>query len=110
MVNSTSSFATISLLTSPENDLTWLLLKYSTSSASRDGTILGVGERVGDERKLMKVYEGFGDSLREHAEGFRVSILSGNMKLAQCTDLPDPKEWIDLKNGALDCRLLSWQL
>jgi putative N6-adenine-specific DNA methylase len=68
------------------------------------------GERVSEERKLVKVYEGFGDALREHAEGFRVSMLSGNMKLAQCTDLPDPEKWVDFMNGALECRLLSWQL
>jgi 23S rRNA G2445 N2-methylase RlmL len=68
------------------------------------------GERVGDERRLVKVYEGFGEALREHAEGFRVSLLSGNPNLARCTGLPNPTEWMDIKNGALDCRLLSWQL
>jgi len=68
------------------------------------------GERVSDERKLVKVYEGFGEALREHAGGFRLSLLSGNPNLARCTGLPNPTEWMDIKNGALDCRLLSWQL
>ena len=50
------------------------------------------------------------DALREHAEGFRVSMLSGNVNLTRSTGLPNPKDWMDIKNGALDCRLLSWQL
>jgi 23S rRNA G2445 N2-methylase RlmL len=68
------------------------------------------GERVSEERKLVKVYEGFGDALREHAGGFSVSLLSGSPNLERCLGLPRPTAWMDIKNGALDCRLLSWQL
>jgi len=68
------------------------------------------GERVSDERRLAKVYEGFGDALREHAVGFRVSLLSGSPNLERCLGLPNPTTWMDIKNGALDCRLLSWQI
>ena len=68
------------------------------------------GERVSEERKLVKVYEGFGDALREHAGGFSVSLLSGSSNLEGCLGLPRPTTWMDIKNGALDCRLLSWQL
>jgi len=68
------------------------------------------GERVSDERRLVKVYEDFGEALREHAQGFRVSLLSGSLNLEHCLGMPKPTSWMDIKNGALDCRLLNWQL
>jgi len=68
------------------------------------------GERVGEERKLVSTYEAFGGALLEHAEGFNVSLLSGNPSLARRLGLPQPSEWTDIMNGALACRLLSWRL
>jgi putative N6-adenine-specific DNA methylase len=68
------------------------------------------GERVGEERKLADVYEGFGAALMEHAEGFRMSLLSGNPSLTRRLQLPNPTKWMDIMNGNLACRLLSWVL
>ena len=68
------------------------------------------GERVGEERKLADVYEGFGAALMEHAEGFRMSLLSGNPSLTRRLQLPNPIKWMDIMNGNLACRLLSWEL
>ena len=68
------------------------------------------GERVGEERKLGEVYEGFGAALMEHAEGFRMSLLSGNPSLTRRLQLPNPTKWMDIMNGNLSCRLLSWEL
>jgi len=68
------------------------------------------GERLGEERRLVGVYEGFGDALLKHAAGFSVSLLSGNPSLARRLGLPNPTAWMDIMNGALACRLLSWRL
>ena len=68
------------------------------------------GERVGEERKLVDVYEGFGAALMEHGEGFGVSLLSGNPSLARRLNLPNPSKWMDIMNGSLACRMLSWEL
>ena len=75
------------------------------------GWDLGVnGMKVGEERKLVDVYEGFGAALMEHGEGFGVSLLSGNPSLARRLNLPNPSKWMDIMNGSLACRMLSWEL
>jgi 23S rRNA (guanine2445-N2)-methyltransferase / 23S rRNA (guanine2069-N7)-methyltransferase len=68
------------------------------------------GERVSDERRLVGVYERFGEALREHAQGFRVALLSGNPNLERCLGMPQAANFIDIKNGALGCRFLNWEL
>ena len=46
----------------------------------------------------------------EHGEGFGVSLLSGNPSLARRLNLPNPSKWMDIMNGSLACRMLSWEL
>lgn len=63
------------------------------------------GERVGEERRLVPVYERLGAMLRERAEGYSFAILTGNRVLADRLGLPVQSR-IPTKNGPIDCELL----
>lgn len=67
------------------------------------------GERIGDERDLMHLYREFGRILRERCSGFHVSILSGNVRLERELGIA-PQRSLECKNGAIDCRLLHFDL
>lgn len=67
------------------------------------------GERLGDERDLVRLYGELGRILRERCAGFHASILSGNPKLERELGL-HPQRVLACKNGALDCRLLHFEL
>ncbi|MBL8858233.1 MAG: RNA methyltransferase [Planctomycetes bacterium] len=63
------------------------------------------GERIGDERDLMPIFESFGARLRERCVGWHLAILSGNPNLSGALGI-DFARRIDLKNGSIDCQLL----
>ncbi len=67
------------------------------------------GERVGDERELVRVYGELGQILRERCAGFHASILSGNARLERELRM-QPARTLACKNGALDCRLLHFEI
>ena len=70
------------------------------------------GERVGDERELVPVYRALGARLAEEAAGYRVALLSGNPTLTAALGEPllGQLERTALKNGAIDCELLTGEL
>jgi 23S rRNA G2445 N2-methylase RlmL len=67
------------------------------------------GERIGDERGLEPLYRRFGAILREQCAGYHVSVLSGNPTLARALAI-EPLQRTPLKNGALDCELLRFEI
>jgi len=67
------------------------------------------GERIGDERALEPLFMRFGSILRDKCAGYHASILSGNPKLTHAFGMT-PKAKIALKNGAIDCELLQFEL
>jgi 23S rRNA (guanine2445-N2)-methyltransferase / 23S rRNA (guanine2069-N7)-methyltransferase len=64
------------------------------------------GERVGSDRDLVELYARFGDALREHAGGYRYAILSGGLRSLDTALGLSPETTIELRNGAIECRLL----
>ena len=67
------------------------------------------GERVGEERDLVPLYERFGRTLRERCAGYHVALLSGNPKLTRALGLA-PERRLAWKNGAIDCECLVFDL
>lgn len=67
------------------------------------------GERIGDERALEPLFLRFGSILRDKCAGYHASILSGNPKLTHALGIA-PKSKIALKNGAIECELLQFEL
>ncbi len=67
------------------------------------------GERVGEEGDLRGLYRSLGAALRERAAGYSLALLSGNEELERELRI-DFDKTIELKNGALDCRLLLARL
>lgn len=64
------------------------------------------GERVGRQRDLEGLYQGFGRLLRERCGGYAVAVLSGNPALSKALGL-DLARRTALKNGSIDCELLE---
>jgi 23S rRNA (guanine2445-N2)-methyltransferase / 23S rRNA (guanine2069-N7)-methyltransferase len=67
------------------------------------------GERVGEERDLLSLYQRFGRTLREQAAGYHVALLSGNLSLTRALGI-SPERRIAWKNGAIDCECLLFDL
>lgn len=66
------------------------------------------GERIGDA-DLNALYEKMGDVLKQKFAGFKASLLTGNAEAAKHIGLA-PERRIPLYNGAIECRLLKYQL
>lgn len=67
------------------------------------------GERLGEEAELPALYGAIGDVLKRGFPGWRASVLVGNRKLEKRVGLK-PAAWIDLMNGAIPCRLMSYDI
>jgi len=71
------------------------------------------GERVGEVRALAGLYADFGQRLREHAQGFRLALLTGGEHagepLVRALGLAGLEE-TPLMNGALRCTLLTGEI
>lgn len=63
------------------------------------------GERVGEERDLMPLYETLGAHWRQWGSGYRIALFSGNKRLDARLGI-EFQQRIALKNGSLDCHLL----
>jgi 23S rRNA G2445 N2-methylase RlmL len=63
------------------------------------------GERIGDERDLMPLFERFGALLRERCHGWHLAILSGNENLSRALGI-DFARRMALQNGSIECQLL----
>jgi len=67
------------------------------------------GERLGDKRKLQRVYGGLGDFFKQSAPGFWAYIFTGNLRLTKQVGLRTRRR-IEFYNSQIECRLLEYEL
>lgn len=67
------------------------------------------GERMGMIKELENVYKGIGDLFKQKCSGYTGYIFTGNPGLAKKVGLR-AKQRIQFFNGAIECRLLEYEL
>lgn len=67
------------------------------------------GERLGEVEELKEVYKGIGDFFKQHCQGYKGYIFTGNPTLAKSIGL-HTKRKIPFYNSKIDCRLLEFEL
>ena len=67
------------------------------------------GERLGEFRELRPLYANIGRRLKEHFQGWRASLFTGNVDLGKGMGLRAEKKY-SLYNGALECKLLNFRI
>ena len=70
---------------------------------------LPFGERSGDAEALAPLYKGVGDILKQRCTGYKAYLFTGNLKLMKSIGLR-PSRRFALYNGAIECRLLEYDL
>ena len=69
----------------------------------------GYGERVGEEERLVTLYEAIGTYFKEHAQGMRAAVFTGNLPLGRRIGL-HPVRRVEMWNGDIECRLLEYDI
>ncbi|MDF9391388.1 MULTISPECIES: bifunctional 23S rRNA (guanine(2069)-N(7))-methyltransferase RlmK/23S rRNA (guanine(2445)-N(2))-methyltransferase RlmL [Methylococcus] len=67
------------------------------------------GERLGDIESLIPVYHEFGEALKQHFQGWKAALLTGNFELAFQIGIR-AGHYYTLYNGALECRLFLFDI
>jgi len=67
------------------------------------------GKRLGDEDQLKELYCQIGDVMKKRCRGWTGYVLTGNLELAKYIGLKASRRFV-LFNGAIECRLLRYQL
>ena len=67
------------------------------------------GERLGERTALGTLYRAFGSRLREEFTGWRAAVIVADDELGHALGLRADKRYL-LYNGALECRLLTFDL
>jgi len=67
------------------------------------------GERLGEVNELRSLYQLLGQKLREYFDGWQASVFTGNPDLAKHIGIRAHKLY-KLYNGALECRLLNFDI
>jgi putative N6-adenine-specific DNA methylase len=67
------------------------------------------GVRLGEQQRLAEFYPRLGDVLKKQFTGWRVYLLSADMRLPKLIRLATSRR-IPLFNGALECRLFEYQM
>jgi 23S rRNA (guanine2445-N2)-methyltransferase / 23S rRNA (guanine2069-N7)-methyltransferase len=67
------------------------------------------GERLGETLELKPLYKALGDAMKTHFSGWQGYVFTSNPDLAKSVGLRASKR-IPLFNGALECRLLKFDL
>lgn len=67
------------------------------------------GERIGDQQQLQSLYETLGAKLRDHFEGWKAAVLTGNPPLAKAIGI-NARRTHTLFNGKIECRLLRFDV
>jgi 23S rRNA (guanine2445-N2)-methyltransferase / 23S rRNA (guanine2069-N7)-methyltransferase len=67
------------------------------------------GERIGDQERLSALYALLGEKLREHFEGWKAAVFTGNPPLAKAIGI-NAKRSHTLFNGRIECRLLRFEV
>ena len=90
--------------------------KRALSDLNRETEAMGLlvcnppyGERIGDQENLKSLYALLGQQLREEFTGWKAAIFTGNPPLAKDLGI-NAKRSHTLYNGALECRLLRFDI
>ncbi|WP_129775564.1 bifunctional 23S rRNA (guanine(2069)-N(7))-methyltransferase RlmK/23S rRNA (guanine(2445)-N(2))-methyltransferase RlmL [Peristeroidobacter soli] len=67
------------------------------------------GERIGEQDRLQALYQTLGAKLREHFEGWKAAVLTGNPPLAKAVGI-NARRTHTLFNGRIECRLLRFEV
>lgn len=67
------------------------------------------GERIGDQERLQALYALLGQKLREHFEGWKGAVFTGNPPLAKAIGINATRSHT-LFNGRIECRLLRFDI
>jgi len=67
------------------------------------------GVRLGEQDALVQLYPKLGDALKQKFAGWSAAIFTADMRLAKLIGLK-PSRRIPLYNGALECRLYTFEL
>lgn len=67
------------------------------------------GLRLGEESDLRELYCQIGDVLKKRCRGWTGYVLTGNLELAKYIGLRASRRYV-LFNGAIECRLLKYEL
>jgi len=67
------------------------------------------GKRMGDEEELKELYCRIGDVMKQRCRGWTGFVLTGNTELAKYVGLKASRRFV-LFNGAIECRLLRYEL
>jgi putative N6-adenine-specific DNA methylase len=67
------------------------------------------GVRLGEKQALKNLYKNIGDTLKNRCKGYIAYLFTGNPELAKSVGLKASRR-IVLFNGAIECRLLKYEL
>ncbi|MEP4889567.1 MAG: bifunctional 23S rRNA (guanine(2069)-N(7))-methyltransferase RlmK/23S rRNA (guanine(2445)-N(2))-methyltransferase RlmL [Aliiglaciecola sp.] len=67
------------------------------------------GERLNELTELLPVFQSWGEHLKQHFQGWRVSLLTANRDLFKQLKLVANKDY-KLMNGAIECQLVNYVL
>lgn len=67
------------------------------------------GERLGEEDELVPVYRRIGDAMKKRFKGWKGGVLTGSQPLSKEVGLRAERRHV-LFNGAIECRLLTYDL
>lgn len=81
-------------------------------TANRAGVLVSnppYGERLGEMTTLIPLFSQWGQQLKQHWQGWNMSLLSSNRELLRLLKLRAGKEY-SLMNGKLECKLVNYAL
>ncbi|MAM90078.1 MAG: RNA methyltransferase [Opitutaceae bacterium] len=67
------------------------------------------GDRMGDEKKLLPVYQAIGDFFKKDCSGYWGYVFTGNRSLGKRVGLKTSRK-IEFYNGPIECRLFEYEL
>jgi 23S rRNA (guanine2445-N2)-methyltransferase / 23S rRNA (guanine2069-N7)-methyltransferase len=87
-------------------------LAQLTRQSGHSGLVIAnppYGERIGDQERLQGIYELLGQKMREHFEGWKGAVFTGNPPLAKGIGINATRSHT-LFNGRIECRLLRFDI
>ena len=66
------------------------------------------GERL-EEKDLVALYKGIGDTLKRNFKGYEAWVISSNQEVLKLIGLK-PSKKIEVYNGSLDCRFVKFEI
>ena len=85
------------------------LVNQSTAATGLVATNPPYGERIGDQERLTALYGTLGQKMREHFQGWKAAVLTGNPPLAKAIGIHARRSHT-LFNGRIECRLLRFDV